>query len=115
MTEPTNGGTPSCPHCGSAAVLPIIYGEPDIDMVHREAAGEMIIGGCSVYDDSPTWSCSDCGRRWGAAHAPTGVDTHETRLSREEEAALAESIEHMDSRARKSYDFLFDQNGDDDR
>lgn len=53
-----------CPSCGSAAVIPIVYGMPDEDLVRRDAEGLALIGGVAMYDYSPEWHCKDCQHQW---------------------------------------------------
>ncbi len=47
------------PHC-KGKVLPIIYGEPTPKCVKKAARGEIIIGGCIIYQGLPRWRCQSC-------------------------------------------------------
>lgn len=54
-----------CPNCGSTQVARIQYGEPAFDAkLEREMAeGRVVLGGCCVTDDDPSWQCVDCGEQ----------------------------------------------------
>ena len=56
-----------CPKCGSQRVAGILYGLPDFsEKLERELdAGEVVLGGCVITDDDPSWHCVECGHRWG--------------------------------------------------
>lgn len=47
-----------CPECGSARVLPIVYG------LLVEAPKDAIPGGCIISPENPTHGCLECGCRW---------------------------------------------------
>lgn len=53
----------TCPSCGSGRVGTILWGMPAFsEQLEADiAAGRVIIGGCCVSDDDPTWACADCG------------------------------------------------------
>jgi hypothetical protein len=34
-------------------------------MMEAAEKGEIVMGGCIVHEDNPTWSCKKCGHRWG--------------------------------------------------
>jgi ribosomal protein L37AE/L43A len=51
-----------CPACGSARVARILYGLPAFSK-RLEAdmnAARVVLGGCCVTDDDPSWQCADC-------------------------------------------------------
>jgi hypothetical protein len=52
-----------CPSCGSQRVGTILRGTPALsDELEADIdAGRVIIGGCCVSDEDPTWACADCG------------------------------------------------------
>jgi len=54
----------TCPRCRSNRVLPIIYGLPGSELAEREAAGEVVLGGCVLSGDDPRQACVDCGHSW---------------------------------------------------
>jgi len=56
----------ACPRCGSAEVIPIVYGLPGPGLVRDCEAGEVELGGCCVYDNMPTCRCRACGFGWAA-------------------------------------------------
>ena len=59
-----NGGEPACPQCGSAEVVPIIYGFPGPELAEESERGKVELGGCVVSDDDPRWCCKRCDHRW---------------------------------------------------
>ena len=61
MTETT----PSCPACQSGDVVPIAYGLPMGEGLARAQRGEVMLGGCVVWDESPQWHCRACGAAFG--------------------------------------------------
>jgi hypothetical protein len=56
-----------CPKCGSERVADILYVLPIFsDELERKLdAGEVVLGGCVVTGDDPSWHCVECGHRWG--------------------------------------------------
>jgi len=57
-----------CPSCGGK-VGKIMWGKPIIDnkLEADIAAGKIILGGCCVTDDDPTWQCAKCGEQFWKA------------------------------------------------
>lgn len=53
-----------CPECGSANVIPIIYGKPGQELVERAERGEVKLGGCVISRESPFNYCKDCKAEW---------------------------------------------------
>lgn len=51
-----------CPVCNSKRIADIQYGEPcsDKELSEQEMKGKVIIGGCCINDDSPSWRCYNC-------------------------------------------------------
>ena len=59
MTPKTNTAIASlCPTCGYPSTA-IIYGLPSYGLFERAAAGEVILGGCMIDDDSPEYRCTN--------------------------------------------------------
>jgi len=54
----------SCPFCGAATALSILYGMPSAEARDDEEKGKIVLGGCCVEDDSPDWACTQCKKRW---------------------------------------------------
>ena len=50
--------------------VPIVYGYPYGDMVAASFSGKIVLGGCIVEADSPTYRCPRCGREWAEAGGP---------------------------------------------
>ena len=48
-----------CPQCGAKAGVAILYGYPG-----GRVSIDTILGGCIVYDESPTHGCLQCSHRW---------------------------------------------------
>jgi hypothetical protein len=55
-----NSMSSSCPQCGAAEVVPIIYGFPGPQLVEEAERGEVALGECRVSDDDPKWCCQQC-------------------------------------------------------
>jgi hypothetical protein len=47
---------PTCPECGAEGV-PIVYGMPGSELIAEEEAGQVVLGGCVVGEENPTWAC----------------------------------------------------------
>ena len=48
-----------CPVC-QGKVVPIIYGEPSIELAEKTGQGEIVLGGCIITDHPATWACNKC-------------------------------------------------------
>ena len=61
-----------CTRCGSKRVADILYGLPDFSdaLVRKLDAGEIVLGGCSIFGGDPTWHCMGCEHRWGELSMP---------------------------------------------
>jgi hypothetical protein len=73
MRNPAMNEKPDvCPKSGSGRVAYILYGRPDFsEELERELdAGEVVLGGCVVMGDDPSWHCVECGHRWGERGHP---------------------------------------------
>jgi hypothetical protein len=53
-----------CPRCGSADVVPIVYGLPSRKMIEDCHAGRIALGGCCVFPHYPDHLCDSCGHKW---------------------------------------------------
>jgi len=53
-----------CPKCGSRNVVPILYGYPTAESIHKAHRGELYLGGCIVTGDDPQLYCRECGKQW---------------------------------------------------
>lgn len=60
---------PDCPVCGQPGIR-IAYGYPSHEMGKAADAGEIVLGGCEVWDGMPTWQCSQ-GHEWNDTGTPT--------------------------------------------
>jgi hypothetical protein len=49
-----------CPKCGSPKVVKIIYGEPNYKASLEAETGKIILGGCIIKGNDPSWACIDC-------------------------------------------------------
>jgi len=51
-----------CPVCSSKKIASILYGMPALDEeLNKEVAEKkVILAGCIISDDDPSWSCTDC-------------------------------------------------------
>lgn len=62
--------SPRCPDCSSPRVRSIVYGEPGAELSEQAKAGSLVLGGCLIGDESPSWDCPDCGNRFGSLNRP---------------------------------------------
>ena len=55
-----------CPSCGEVSGVRIVYGMPDVDLVDQAERGLVVLGGCMVEPDQPTWAClrEECRAEW---------------------------------------------------
>jgi len=62
-----NSDALSCPGCGSADVIPLVFGYPTAVVEAQHSRGEVALGGCRSWGDQrdPRWSCQNCGLWWG--------------------------------------------------
>ena len=72
VTPPVKSSQPTCPECGKGDPLRIVYGYPMFNMFEAEQRGELLLGGCMIEPDSPTWACRDCHHTWGGP--PSRID-----------------------------------------
>jgi len=51
-----------CPKCGSSKIASVMYGypAPDPDLWRDVKAGKLVLGGCCITGDDPTWCCVAC-------------------------------------------------------
>lgn len=63
MTRALRKGS-TCPACARARLVPILYGLPTSDLGDREAAMEIVLGGCCVTGNDPELQCLGCGARF---------------------------------------------------
>lgn len=52
-----------CPQCGGK-VVEIIYGLPTYETFEASKRGEVMLGGCVVYDEAADWQCNKCGQHY---------------------------------------------------
>ena len=56
---------PACPVCRSPDhVIPILYGQEDLEMREKFEKGEVALGGCLHPPNPPQWKCKKCGKSW---------------------------------------------------
>jgi len=66
LHEPEDSLAPAtCPRCGAAGPIPILYGYPSEEMQELEKAGKAVLRGCVVESASPVWHCSRCEHDFG--------------------------------------------------
>lgn len=57
-------GTPrKCPEC-SSKLVPIVFGMPNEQGIQEAEKGKIILGGCCVSFNDPTWGCAHCGWKY---------------------------------------------------
>lgn len=55
-----------CPFCNET-MLEYVYGFPTSKLLERADAGEILLGGCGVYEYNPTHYCSHCQEQYPSA------------------------------------------------
>ena len=55
-----------CPECNSHNVATIMYGMPAFSpaLMSEIKSGAKKLGGCCVKNESPDYTCNDCGKEW---------------------------------------------------
>ena len=68
------------PKCGLNKVVSILYGLPmfDEELERKLDAGEIVLGGCCVSGDDPTWHCVSCRHQWGGEN--NSIESNPERL-----------------------------------
>lgn len=64
---------PRCPDCSSRRVRAIVYGEPTEALAAAAEAGTVVLGGCLISNESPSWDCPDCGKSFGSLAKPRAL------------------------------------------
>ena len=60
----------TCPNCGSARVVPILYGYPSLEMFQAADRGEIALGGCLISGNDPMTLCLNCETSFDFAEPP---------------------------------------------
>jgi len=60
----------TCPHCGSQRCVRVAYGMPGPELQEQAERGEVVLGGCVVWEGQPEWACTACGHQWGRGGSP---------------------------------------------
>lgn len=52
----------ACPACGHKPVANILYGMPAFskELEADMESGKVVLGGCCISEDDPTWECAEC-------------------------------------------------------
>jgi hypothetical protein len=68
------------PKCGLNKVVSILYGLPmfDEELERKLDAGEIVLGGCCVFGNDPTWRSVSCGHQWGGEN--NSIESNPERL-----------------------------------
>ena len=53
-----------CPLCGSHDVIPIVYGNPDLETQRALRRGDAILNTCQEWEGLPEWHCRVCRCEW---------------------------------------------------
>lgn len=67
----------ACPFCLEKTIATILWGKPHMTpaLEKKIASGEVILGGCVIPENAPTWKCAHCGATFfeskGAKLPPT--------------------------------------------
>jgi hypothetical protein len=102
-----------CPHCGSTATLPIVYGLMS-DEVHQENAikREWVWGGCKLNSQGTDY-CNDCGENFGdvvsydRGQKKFTIQELQAKISKNESRIIKEKIKkNMKNRFLKFKSFI---------
>lgn len=57
---------PTCPNCNSGNIAKFLYGMPAFSkkLEKQLAEGKVILGGCCIEIDAPTFHCNNCNKEW---------------------------------------------------
>jgi hypothetical protein len=60
-----------CPKCGSRNIARIGYGMPRPEFFESEEykSGDVLVGGCVIFDEMPDLHCHACETEWASDHA----------------------------------------------
>jgi hypothetical protein len=73
--ESTNLQKPSsCPQCGGTDIKQIMYGLPMEETMKRAKLGEVVLGGCCVFEGMPDWHCPSCRHEWFDSNDPARIE-----------------------------------------
>lgn len=50
----------ACPVCGTAKLLPVVFGFPSPALLSGMAAGRLVLGGDHLIEDCHVWACGNC-------------------------------------------------------
>jgi hypothetical protein len=51
----------ACPKCSNKdSVVEIVYGFPGSDLIEMAQRGEILLGGCCIFEDAPEYYCKKC-------------------------------------------------------
>ena len=62
-----------CPKCNSIHVSKILYGMPTYEAFEMADRGELILGGCEVWDNQPNYGCLNCKFQWSKVSLPASA------------------------------------------
>jgi len=65
MMHASEVGPDTCPKCGAATLVPVVFGFPGPDMFDDADAGRIVLGGCCIDESDPPnpRECTTCGAR----------------------------------------------------
>jgi primosomal protein N' len=46
-----------CPSCGERRIVPVVYGEPSLEMMVATQLGHIVLSSRPETSDSPQWAC----------------------------------------------------------
>lgn len=77
-----------CPKCQKLSAARIIYGLPTPDIYEVWDRGQIILGGCCIWENMPDWMCRECGYAWNR-YGPAPFDPYGTRSMGDDEANMS--------------------------
>lgn len=61
---PKSKKAPTCPECGSPAVIPVVHGIPTPAQQNAIDAGNAIVSNREEWEGLTEWYCKNCGCDW---------------------------------------------------
>lgn len=80
----------ACPSCAGNDIRQIMYGLPMDETLRRAERGEVVLGGCAIFDGMPDWHCMTCQHEWFDPSDPARIERDEllAKLDREHREQL---------------------------
>lgn len=75
----------ACPSCSGTEIRLILYGLPSDETLQRAQRDEIVLGGCTIWDEMPDWRCMTCAHEWFDPTDPVRIEWDEFMAESERE------------------------------